>query len=75
MSVTDRDGADLHGFVTNPLNALEHALRGAGLQVGTPRIATHEDVEHLASSWARRLGIPRNREAWVLTAYAMRNTG
>ena len=73
--MTDRDGQDLHGFVTNPLRALEDALRDAGLQVETPRTAGHQDVEELASSWARRLGIPRNREARVLTAYSIRKTG
>jgi hypothetical protein len=75
VSVTDRDGPDLHGFVTNPLYPLACVLSEVGLQVETPRVATHHDVEQLASSWARRLDIPHKREAWLLTAYSMRNTG
>jgi hypothetical protein len=66
VSLTERD----HLRVDGPL-ALERfacALREAGMCVETCREATAADVEALGSTWAKRLGIPRRRPAWLLVA-------
>jgi hypothetical protein len=77
VSVTERDGPTLqHRAVTgHPLAPFADALCEAGLTVETPRLATTTDVDTLGSSWARRLGIAARRDAWLLCAYSMRNTG
>lgn len=74
VSVTQRDGAELRQFLTDPLMRLAEALRRQGLTVET-RLATQADLDQLGSSWGRRLGIPHNRAAWLLTAYSIRKTG
>ena len=50
------------------LTPFAHALRDAGLQVTVRREATAADVTATGSPWARRLGIPRDRQAWLLRA-------
>ena len=68
VSLTERDAP---GFgdtaITGPeaLSAFAAALRQAGMDIAC-REATAEDV--VDSSWAKRLGIPRRRTAWVLVA-------
>lgn len=37
-----------------------------GLSVDSVRLAEESDVDRYGSDWARRLGIPRRRQAWVL---------
>ncbi|HVM31181.1 MAG TPA: hypothetical protein VM305_10505 [Candidatus Limnocylindrales bacterium] len=45
------------------------AARYANIGLGCRELrpASDDDVERLGSSWARRLGIPRRRPAWLLT--------
>jgi hypothetical protein len=50
------------------LDPLAHALRDAGLDVTDHRPATAADVAALGSSWAKRLGVPERRPAWMLVA-------
>jgi hypothetical protein len=71
VSVVERD---LHalGLSTSPgarvLDAFACAITATALQVTECRAASAEDVLGLSSSWAKRLGIPRRRPAWLLTA-------
>lgn len=68
VSVTERDASAVGETVTTgsaALSALATALRCVGLAVAC-REATAEDV--VDSSWAKRLGIPSRRPAWVLVA-------
>jgi hypothetical protein len=70
-SVVERDAAalglgDVRGAAF--LDPFERALRSAGLDVTHRREATVADVVDLGSSWAKRLGIPERRPAWILTA-------
>lgn len=37
-----------------------------GLETEEVRLADEPDVDRLGSSWGRRLGIPRRRQAWIL---------
>ena len=65
-SVEARDGLRVPGAgVLDPFAA---ALCQAGLEVAEPRLATVEDVSASGSSWAKRLGIPARRSAWLLVA-------
>jgi 16S rRNA (adenine(1408)-N(1))-methyltransferase len=69
VSVTDRDlaaGAQvLEGEGTGPLAT---AYASAGFTPVECRPATVADVEETGSTWAKRLGIPLGREAWLLVA-------
>jgi hypothetical protein len=60
VSLTEHDGFAVTGSAA--LTAFADAL---GLQVVEFRAATESDID---SAWARRLGIPRRRSAWVLVA-------
>jgi hypothetical protein len=51
----------------NALTAFAAALHEAGLRVRC-REANTEDVKQSGSSWAKRLDIPRQRAAYLLTA-------
>ena len=72
-SVTERDVAAL-GPGVDPargsalLAPMAEALRCAGLRVRSCRSAAAGDVAGLGSSWAKRLGIPSRRPAWLLEA-------
>lgn len=44
------------------------AIQAAGLRVVECRPARRQDVVELGSSWAKRLGIPDRRPAWLLSA-------
>jgi hypothetical protein len=66
VSVTERD--HLRVDAAQPLEQFARALGEAGLCVDACRQATVEDVEALHSSWAKRLGIPGRRPAWLLRA-------
>jgi hypothetical protein len=61
LRLADRPGLDL-------LAPLACAVSEAGLPVTACRRATREDIVELGSSWAKRLGIPERRPAWLLTA-------
>jgi hypothetical protein len=60
VSLTERDG-----FALTSCEALAAFAGALDLRVVEFRTATAADVE---SSWAKRLGIPRRREARVLVA-------
>ncbi|MDQ3938354.1 MAG: class I SAM-dependent methyltransferase [Chloroflexota bacterium] len=50
-------------------SAIARMLAGyeqVGLLVAEARPATDRDVDRLSSSWARRLGVPTRRPAWLL---------
>jgi hypothetical protein len=67
LSVAPADGS-----AGLPLTSEKSMLRLAGtyaehgLSCLELRPATEQDIERLGSSWARRLGIPARREAWLL---------
>ena len=68
MSVTERDAPALGDSATKGSEALAPfaaALRHAGLEVACREVTKNDVVE---SSWAKRLGIPSRRPAWVLLA-------
>jgi hypothetical protein len=50
------------------LDRFAGALEEAGLRIVDRQVATAADVDHLGSSWAKRLGIPMRRPAWSLAA-------
>jgi hypothetical protein len=63
--VTERDHLEVNG---QPLERFAVALCEAGLSIEACREATTADVEALGSTWAKRLGVPRQRPAFVLVA-------
>ena len=65
VSAEPRDGLAVTG--TAVLERLAAGLRDEGLTVKC-RAATSTDVRELGSTWARRLGIPEQRSAWLLEA-------
>ena len=48
------------------IDGLVDAYAAVGLCAKETRPATREDVARLGSSWARRLGVPARRPAWLL---------
>jgi hypothetical protein len=66
-SIVERDGMQQAGGATI-LKPMEQALCEARLSRTRLRQANTTDVVGLASSWAKRLGIPERRPAWFLTA-------
>jgi hypothetical protein len=67
VSVVERDSIGaVYGAAA--LDPFARALRAAGLDVTSRRPATSADVADFGSSWAKRLGIPARRSAWVLSA-------
>ena len=66
VSVTERDHLGIDG--PGGLGPFAITLGEVGLCTATWRQATEKDVEALGSSWAKRLGIPRRRPAWLLVA-------
>jgi 16S rRNA (adenine(1408)-N(1))-methyltransferase len=69
VSITDRDLATgalpLGG---DAILALGAAYTAAGFAAVAVREATQIDVEETGSTWAKRLGIPGRRDAWLLHA-------
>jgi len=71
VSVVARDAPALGSRAESGVALLDRfacALRSAGMDVVDRREATAADVVDLESSWAKRLGIPTRRPAWLLTA-------
>ena len=66
-SLVERDGVEQAGNRA-VLEPLAQTLREAGLYTTRLSQATNADVVGLGSSWAKRLGIPQRRPAWVLGA-------
>lgn len=68
LSVTSRDLVAGVATLDQPtLGELVARYRGSGLVLDA-REATPDDVTGSGSSWAKRLGIPARRAAWVLQA-------
>ena len=71
MSVVERDLPAL-GVQVSPgadvLMPFARAVQTSGLRLTACRPARRDDVAALGSSWAKRLGIPERRPAWVLLA-------
>jgi hypothetical protein len=61
LGLRSRPGADC-------LTPFARAVQIAGLRVGESRAVRCDDVAELGSSWAKRLGIPERRPAWLLRA-------
>ena len=69
VSLEDRDRAVVGVAEADPhLGTLAFALKAADLEVVERREVTAADMTAIRSSWARRLGIPRRRPAWLLVA-------
>jgi hypothetical protein len=66
-SLTERDGL-LAPDSERLLRPFAEALLAAGLERVACRAVTAADVAALDSTWAKRLGIPARRPAWLLTA-------
>jgi hypothetical protein len=70
-SVVDRDGSAFGARAElGPalLDRFAFALCAAGLQLTDCRAASAADVAELRSAWAKRLGIPARRAAWLMAA-------
>ena len=68
MSVTERDTPALGTSArlgSDALSGFAAALREASLDVHCREVDASDVVD---SSWAKRLGIPRQRPAWMLVA-------
>ena len=71
ISVTDRETTHLgkrFPCTRAIFDPFKRALSEARLEVEECRAALATDVEQLGSAWAKRLGIPRRRAAWLLRA-------
>jgi 16S rRNA (adenine(1408)-N(1))-methyltransferase len=67
LSVATRDATTgLPPLTDESVKRLADTYAEAGILIARARRATESDVDDLGSSWARRLGIPRQREAWLL---------
>ena len=67
ISVTDRDGGlGRSALCEADARVLAVDLAADGFAVRFVRGATAEDVSTVASSWAKRLGIPHRRAAWMI---------
>lgn len=68
LSVAEGDGVPGYGQLTgHSLTRMAAAYRALGLECVEIRLANETDVERLSSSWARRLGIPKRRDAWIVS--------
>jgi 16S rRNA (adenine(1408)-N(1))-methyltransferase len=69
LSVTERDQAlGVQPLDEGAMQALAAAYTAAGFSEVVVREATAIDVEESGSTWAKRLGIPARRAAWILAA-------
>ncbi len=67
LSVTGTDASTgLPALDETAMHLLAAAYRDHGLDCLELRSATAGDIERLSSSWARRLGIPAHRQAWLV---------
>lgn len=66
-SATERDAAAAGITLANAADAerLGCRLESAALRLLECREATESDVSRLSSGWGKRLGIPRQRQAWL----------
>ena len=71
VSVTPRDGLDVGQSAPSGqalLAPFAACLGAAGLEHLAICPATADDVAALGSTWAKRLGVPARRPAWLLVA-------
>jgi 16S rRNA (adenine(1408)-N(1))-methyltransferase len=67
LSLTERDlRLGRHALADAEVTRLAHGLAAGRFAVCHARPATSEDVGRMDSSWAKRLGIPHQRPAWVI---------
>jgi 16S rRNA (adenine(1408)-N(1))-methyltransferase len=67
VSVAEGDvAADSPPIDESAARSLAHAYADRGLTVEEVRLAEETDIDRLGSSWGRRLGIPHQREGWIL---------
>lgn len=67
LSVQPTDAAlGLQALDAPAVDALAGAYANLGLRPVEVRSASSDDVERLGSSWAKRLGVPERRPAWLL---------
>ena len=66
VSLIERDRVRHAGQAASLLDPCRSALCQAGLEAVTIREVTPADVACLGSSWAKRLGVPTRRPAWLL---------
>jgi 16S rRNA (adenine(1408)-N(1))-methyltransferase len=67
LSVTPRDAvAGIPSLDEGRVATLVERYGAAGLPISVARPATSADVRELGSTWAKRLGVPWRREAWLL---------
>ena len=76
LSRTDRDlGLGRTPLAGAEITRLAHALAAGRFAVRVARPATLDDVRPLDSSWAKRLGIPHQRQAWVIALERLPSPG
>jgi SAM-dependent methyltransferase len=69
VSLEERDRAGVDAATADAeLRAFATGLEAIGLEVVERRAVTEADMATIRSSWARRLGIPARRTAWMLIA-------
>jgi hypothetical protein len=68
LSVAPRDGMPIAQLDARSVAELVHGYETTGWSVTEARRARAADISTIGSSWARRLGIPVRREAWLLHA-------
>src|SRR4051794_8645571 len=67
VSVAERDAsAGLEPTTKASMDRLARSYAARGFTTCAVRRATAQDIATIGSSWARRLGIPARREAWLL---------
>ena len=76
LSLTDRDlGLGRQPLADAEVTRLAHAFAAGRFAVRVARPATADDVLRLDSSWAKRLGIPLQRPAWVIALERLPSPG
>src|ERR1051325_11458850 len=67
VSVVEGDvAADSPPLDESAVRSLADVYETRGLKLDELRLAEVEDIDRLGSSWGRRLGIPNDREGWIL---------
>ena len=76
LSITERDAAgSMDRLTEESAPELAEAYRCAGLTMAIVRRATTEDVAASGSTWAKRLGIPERRDAWLFETFVAGPSG
>jgi 16S rRNA (adenine(1408)-N(1))-methyltransferase len=68
VSVAETDvGAETPPLDDQAARALAVAYSNLGLKAVEVRLAEESDIDRLGSSWGRKLGIPHDRQGWILS--------